>query len=66
MKQAKQQLVEHNIGDKHFIDNTECEVKYVNGGKAWVFPTADDEDTPMIASHIAYAKLDEYGNITIL
>lgn len=65
-KVAKKQIVEHSLGDKHFIDNIECEVKFINGGKAWVFPTTDDEDMPLTATHVCYAKLDEYGNVTVL
>ena len=53
----------HRLGDKHFIDNTEMTTKYVNRDWAWIFPTIDDEDAPLIARHIAYAVLDEYGKI---
>lgn len=51
------------LGDKVKIDGTECQVKYINAGSAYVSPVKDDTNDPRIARHIAYAKLEPRGKI---
>lgn len=60
-KQARRPTVEHRMGDRHEVDGVLCEVKFINAGKAWVFPIVDDPDDSMVARHICYGKVNEYG-----
>lgn len=59
-------ILEHKMGDKHFISGVECEVRFLNAGTAWVCPTHDCEDEPLVARHIAYARIDETGKVTLI
>ncbi len=65
-KPLKVKLISHKMGDKHFIEGTECQVRYLNAGKAWLFPTTDDADEPLIARHIALAVIDEHGKVEVI
>lgn len=63
---SKVKNVTHAIGDRHFIDNTACVVRFINNGMAWVVPATDDKDEPLIARHIAYATIDAQGKVVII
>lgn len=62
-KAEKRVKFQHEVGDKHFIDNMQCEVRHVNAGQAWLSPTHSDPDEPLVAPHIAYAVMNEYGEV---
>jgi len=59
-------LNEYKLGDKHFIDGVECAVFHINNGDAWLAPTFDSDDEPLVARHIAYAKLTAEGEIVLI
>jgi hypothetical protein len=67
-KKAVQQrpTVAHQKGDIHFVDGVECVVRYLNAGKAWLFPVHDDETPPALMRNVAIARLDEYGDLKLL
>lgn len=65
-KQANKKLITHSLGTKHFVERIECTIRFINAGTAWLFPTTDDPDEPSVASHIAFARIDEEGKVTIL
>lgn len=65
-KAAPQKPKLPKLGDKMFINNTECVIKRVGNGCAWAFPTVDDPDEPMVARHIAFARIDSDGKIVML
>lgn len=65
-KVSKLKTVKHNVGDKHFIDGIACVVRYLNAGQAWAFPELDDKEEPMFARHIAMARIDNHGKVTLL
>lgn len=63
VQKPKKPKLLHKLGDKHFIDGIDCEVRFVNAGNAFICPTTDDNDTPLVARHIAYAIIDDQGEI---
>lgn len=67
---AKQKIIQHKMGDKHFIKgkklSVECVVRFINNGMAVVFPTMDDDTDTHVARHIAFAKIDKYGKVTLI
>ena len=69
MKKTKKIKVKSKLpalGDKLFINNTECVIKRVGNGCAWAFPTTDDPDEPLVARHIAYARIETDGKVVML
>ncbi len=62
----KQGAITHKLGDVHFLGGLECSVKLVNTGIGFLFPTTDDEDFPLIAKHICYAKIYDDGEVVYL
>lgn len=65
-KQKSTPKIVHKLGDKHFIGGTACSVRFINHGCAWLTPVVDDKDDPEVSRHIAYAKIDQLGIITLL
>lgn len=59
-------MTQHELGDEYFIDGVACKVKFINAGYGFLFPITDDADTPLIARHIAYARVDEDGKVKVL
>jgi hypothetical protein len=43
-----------------------CEIRFINAGKGWLFPIVDDPSDPTTGRHVAIAKIDEKGKVTLL
>ena len=54
--------MKYTLGDKFIVKNIECEVKYINNGKAWVFPLEDlDFNGKRYLACACFEVLDEKG-----
>ena len=57
-------VLTHKLGDRHDVEGVLCSIRFENCGIGFLFPIIDDPDDTMVARHICYAKIDEYGQIT--
>lgn len=60
-------MIPNKLGDKVFVAGVECRIRYMNSsGTGWAFPTLDDPDEPLVARHIAYARIYADGKVVLL
>lgn len=52
----------YSIGDQFLVRNVVCEVRFINNGKAWLFPVEDSEyGEDFYITCLAYEVLDNRG-----
>lgn len=61
-------MKKHKLGDAHKIQGIPCMVRFVNAGRAWLFPLEDEQlnNGEFIMRCSAIAKLDARGKITLI
>ncbi len=59
-------MIKYAIGDKFRVNDIDCEVRYINHGKAWVFPVKETHGANgrVYLTCTAYDILDDRGRDT--